>query len=82
MKTRKAMRKEIMENTMEMLDAAGFKQVTGYNRKEAHIGLGIHEMGTARMGNAAKTSLINKFNQMNACSKLNGFDLQSSCFRF
>ena len=42
MKTRKAMRKEIMENTMKMLDAAGFKQVTGFNRKEAHIGLGIY----------------------------------------
>ena len=41
MKTRKAMRKEIIENTMEMLDAAEFKHVTGYNRKEAHIGLEI-----------------------------------------
>lgn len=29
-----AMRKDIMENAMEMLDAAGFKQVTGYNRRK------------------------------------------------
>jgi hypothetical protein len=35
-------------------------------------------MEIAIMGNAAKTSLIKKFNQMNACSNLNGFDLQSS----
>ena len=65
-----AMRKDIMENAMEMLDAAGFKQVTGYNRKEVHIGLGIHEMGTARMGNDPKTSVINKFNQMHACNNV------------
>lgn len=64
------MRKDIMENAMEMLDAAGFKQVTGYNRKEVHIGLGIHEMGTARMGNDPKTSVINKFNQMHACNNV------------
>jgi hypothetical protein len=35
-------------------------------------------MGIARMGNEDKTSFINKFNQMNACSNLNGFDCQSS----
>ena len=39
MKRRKAMRKEIIENAMEMLDADGFKQLTGYNIKEV-IGLG------------------------------------------
>jgi choline dehydrogenase-like flavoprotein len=65
-----AMRKDIMENAMEMLDAAGFKQVTGYNRKEVHIGLGIHEMGTARMGNDPKTSVLNKFNQIHACKNV------------
>jgi choline dehydrogenase-like flavoprotein len=26
-------------------------------------GLGIHEMGTARMGNDPKTSVLNKYNQ-------------------
>lgn len=65
-----AMRQDIMENAMEMLEAAGFKQVTGYNRKEVHIGLGIHEMGTARMGNDPKSSVINKFNQIHACKNV------------
>ena len=64
------MRKDIMENAMEMLDIAGFKQVTGYDRKEVHIGLGIHEMGTARMGHDPKSSVLNKFNQVHACKNL------------
>jgi choline dehydrogenase-like flavoprotein len=41
---------------LELFDVAEFKQVIGYNRKEVHIGLGIHEMGTARIGNDPKTS--------------------------
>lgn len=65
-----AMRKDIMENAMEMLETAGFKQVTGYDRKEVHIGLGIHEMGTARMGHNPKSSVLNKFNQVHACKNL------------
>jgi choline dehydrogenase-like flavoprotein len=28
------------------------------------LGRGIHEMGTARMGHDAKTSVLNKFNQV------------------
>lgn len=35
-----------------------------------HIGLGIHEMGTARVKNDPKTSVLNKFNQIHACKNI------------
>ena len=46
-----------------MLKAAGFKNISTYDR-ETGPGLGIHEMGGARMGHSAKTSIINKNNQV------------------
>jgi choline dehydrogenase-like flavoprotein len=46
-----------------MLEAAGLKDVKGYDRNYGP-GLGIHEMGTARMGRDPKTSVLNGFNQM------------------
>jgi choline dehydrogenase-like flavoprotein len=59
----KVMRKDIMEAAGEMLEAAGFKNVSTYDAPN-NIGLGIHEMGTARMGKDAKTSVLNKWNQV------------------
>ena len=47
----------------EMLINAGFKNVNGYDGEYA-IGLGIHEMGTARMGRDVKTSVLNGNNQV------------------
>jgi len=59
----KKMRKDMMEDAKEMLEAAGLKDVNtrdnGYT-----LGMGIHEMGTARMGNDPKTSVLNKNNQV------------------
>jgi choline dehydrogenase-like flavoprotein len=52
-----------------MLEAAGLKNVSAFNNDNAP-GLGIHEMGTARMGNDPKTSVLNKFNQMHAVKNL------------
>jgi len=65
-----AMRKDIMNSAMEMLDAAGFKNITGNNRQDVHLGLGIHDMGTARMGKDPKTSVLNKFNQVHDCKNV------------
>ena len=65
-----AMRKDIMNSAMEMLDAAGFKNVTGNNRQDVHLGLGIHDMGTARMGKDPKTSVLNKYNQVHDCKNV------------
>jgi choline dehydrogenase-like flavoprotein len=63
------MRKDMAGDAVEMLTAAGFKNVTPYDR-EIGIGLGIHEMGTARMGKDPKTSVLNKFNQVHACKNV------------
>ena len=57
------MRKDMQQQALEMLDAAGFKDIEGYDRDYA-IGLGIHEMGTARMGKDPKTSVLNRYNQI------------------
>lgn len=59
----KAMRKDYKFAAAEMLEAAGYKNVTVYDGPD-NIGLGIHEMGTARMGKDAKTSVLNKWNQV------------------
>ncbi|RYF55376.1 MAG: GMC family oxidoreductase, partial [Cytophagaceae bacterium] len=45
----KKMRKDMMNDAVEMLEAAGLKNVRGYNDESKHLGIGIHEMGTARM---------------------------------
>ena len=47
----------------EMLDACGVKDVETYD-DEYYPGMGIHEMGTARMGKDPKTSVLNKHNQV------------------
>jgi len=63
------MRKDMKNDAAEMLAAAGFKDVKTYDR-EIGIGLGIHEMGTARMGKDPKTSVLNKWNQVHACTNV------------
>jgi choline dehydrogenase-like flavoprotein len=60
------MREDMMNDAAEMLEAAGFKNINPYNSKTTNIGLGIHEMGTARMGRDPKTSVLNGNNQVHA----------------
>ncbi|SFZ89472.1 Choline dehydrogenase [Flaviramulus basaltis] len=63
-----AMRKDMKEQAVKMLKAAGFKNVIGYDKlNKTAMGYGIHEMGTARMGRNPKTSVLNKYNQIHAC---------------
>ncbi len=64
------MRKDMQQSAVEMLEAAGFKNVVGYDRPNVHLGLGIHEMGTARMGRDPKTSVLNAFNQVHDCKNV------------
>jgi len=53
---------QIMADGKAMIEAAGGSVV--FQADEAGApGLGIHEMGTARMGNDPKTSVLNKYNQ-------------------
>ena len=56
-----AMRKDMMADAAEMLQAAGFVDVETFD-DESYPGLGIHEMGTARMGRNPKTSVLNQWN--------------------
>lgn len=66
-----AMRKDMQEQAIKMLEAAGFKNIRGYdNTRGRAMGLGIHEMGTARMGLDPKTSILNKYNQVHACTNI------------
>jgi choline dehydrogenase-like flavoprotein len=59
----KKMRKDMLADAIEMLEASGVKDVKGHNG-DGTLGRGIHEMGSARMGRDAKTSVLNSFNQM------------------
>jgi choline dehydrogenase-like flavoprotein len=59
----KKMRKDMLNDAIEMLEAAGVKNVKGRDG-DGTLGRGIHEMGTARMGKDPKTSVLNKWNQV------------------
>jgi choline dehydrogenase-like flavoprotein len=52
-----------MDDAKEMLEVAGLKNVNTFDRGYT-LGMGIHEMGTARMGRDPKTSVLNGFNQV------------------
>ncbi|MGI8949994.1 MAG: GMC oxidoreductase [Chitinophagaceae bacterium] len=54
---------DILSSGSEMLENAGFKNIYAYDSGQAP-GLGIHEMGTARMGKDSKTSILNEYNQI------------------
>ena len=58
-----AMKDRMMNDAAEMLEAAGFKNVNTY---DAHSfpGLGIHEMGMARMGSSRRNSVVDKHNRL------------------
>jgi len=57
------MRIDMMNDAAEMLNAAGLKDVKTFDNGYA-VGMGIHEMGTARMGRDRKTSVLNSNNQV------------------
>ncbi|RFM30412.1 GMC oxidoreductase [Deminuibacter soli] len=59
----KKMRKDMMDDAAEMLEAAGIKNVKTYDAGYT-FGMGIHEMGSARMGKDPKTSVLNGNNQV------------------
>ncbi|MPY88265.1 MAG: GMC family oxidoreductase [Luteitalea sp.] len=64
-----AMREDITIQAAEMLEAVGCRNVRTHDRLEEDVmtampGAAIHEMGTARMGRDAKTSVLNGHNQV------------------
>lgn len=72
----KKMRIDMINDAKEMLEAAGVKNVQG-NDWGYHVGMGIHEMGTARMGRDPKTSVLNGNNQV--WDALNVFVTDGAC---
>jgi choline dehydrogenase-like flavoprotein len=57
------MRKDMQSEAVAMLEAGGVTQVHSWDNGH-HIGDGIHEMGSARMGKDPKTSVLNAHNQV------------------
>ena len=58
-----AMRRDMQVDMAELLNACGVKDVQVYDAGY-FPGMGIHEMGTARMGRDPKTSVLNSHNQV------------------
>ncbi len=63
------MRKDMQEQAASMLEKSGARDIETYDDTYA-IGLGIHEMGTARMGRDRKTSVVNEYNQVHDCKNV------------
>jgi choline dehydrogenase-like flavoprotein len=58
----KKIRKAMREEAVKIMQAAGLKNIKTYNTEDS-LGLSIHEMGTARMGNDPKEAVVNGYNQ-------------------
>src|SRR3954467_6962188 len=63
------MRRDMQVDMAELLEASGVKDVTVYDAGY-FPGMGIHEMGTARMGRDPKTSVLNAHNQVWDCTNV------------
>jgi len=63
------MKQDYFEQFTEMFTSAGFFNIKTQNSTQAP-GLDIHEMGGIRMGKDPKTSLLNKWNQLHACTNV------------
>lgn len=61
--------KDFHEQMSDMYQKAGFTNIQTHDSHQAP-GLDIHEMGGVRMGNDAKTSLLNKYNQLHHCKNV------------
>ena len=61
----RAMAKQMMDDAVEMMQAAKLDNVAGFNNPVTP-GSVIHEMGTARMGRDPKTSILNAYNQVHS----------------
>src|SRR5512141_1038925 len=57
------MRKDMANDMAELLEQCGVQEVHTYDNP-CFPGMGIHEMGTARMGRDPKTSVLNSHNQV------------------
>jgi choline dehydrogenase-like flavoprotein len=74
----KAMIPDMAESAAEMLDAAGAKNIRPWMVPDRIPGMGIHEVGVARMGSDPKSSVLNQFQQSHDIANL--FVMDGSCF--
>jgi choline dehydrogenase-like flavoprotein len=65
----KKMRVDMLQDGKDMLAAMGATDINGVDGEYA-LGMGIHEMGTARMGTSPKNSVLNKHNQVWDCTNV------------
>jgi choline dehydrogenase-like flavoprotein len=63
------MKQDFFEQLTDMYTQAGFTNIKTQDSHQAP-GLDIHEMGGVRMGHDPKTSLLNRWNQLHACSNV------------
>jgi choline dehydrogenase-like flavoprotein len=70
------MRRDMIADMAEMLEQCGLKNVEMFDNGY-FPGMGIHEMGTARMGRDPKTSVVNPHNQV--WDALNVFVTDGAC---
>jgi choline dehydrogenase-like flavoprotein len=68
---------DAQHEAMEMLKAAGADSIRLYDER-SKPGAGIHETGGARMGNDARTSVLNRYNQAHDVENL--FVTDGACF--
>ncbi len=73
-----AMIPDMAESAVEMMEAAGAKNIKPFTVPDRKPGWGIHEVGIARMGADAKKSVLNQFEQTHDVKNL--FVLDGSCF--
>jgi choline dehydrogenase-like flavoprotein len=70
--------RDMGETAAEMLEAAGVKDIRVSYGPTSTPGILIHEVGTARMGNDPKKSVLNRFNQSHDVKNL--FVTDGSCY--
>jgi choline dehydrogenase-like flavoprotein len=54
---------DMAETAAQMMEAAGAKSIKPYTVHDREPGLGIHEVGIARMGDDPRKSVLNQFEQ-------------------
>jgi glucoside 3-dehydrogenase (cytochrome c) catalytic subunit len=73
----RAMIPDMAQSAAEMMDAAGAKNIRPWMVPDRIPGMGIHEVGTARMGSNPRTSVLNQFQQTHDVANL--FVMDGSC---
>jgi choline dehydrogenase-like flavoprotein len=69
---------DMMESGTDMMEVSGARNIRPYQVLDRTPGLGIHEVGVARMGKDKKTSVLNQFQQSHDVPNL--YVMDGACF--